>query len=289
MQPTHLPSPYYGLMRCIHCGHYQIEIGSTPSDNEEIQLKYFDKNFASRAGYFISHYEGINSRRTVRLLKLKRPTNILEVGPGSGMVMSQLKKIGHNVTGLDISNAVAKNIESRYGLTVVTNSLAEHEESARNVYGAVIMRHVLEHFSDPLKSMKVVCNLLQEGGKLYLAVPNMDSWHIIWRGWTGYEPYHIQYFTRKSIVKCLESSGFKILQIGSYESQSGWVNTFIKSVKTPSTSTTESNMDSGGGRARKIMECARLLFGLIITPVRWVQSLIGRGEELFVVAERRSN
>ena len=288
LKPAHLPSSCYRLEHCMHCDHFQIEIGSKPEDNVEIQLKYFDKNFATRKGCFISYYEGINSRRAVRLLNLERSSKILEVGPGRGLVMQRFSELGHNVTGLDLSPEVAQHIKSCYGLTVVTSSPAEHVESGRNVYGAVIMRHVLEHFSDPLNNMKVVYDLLHEGGKLYLAVPNIDSWHRMWRGWSGYEPYHIQYFSRKSIVKCLELSGFKNIQVGSYESQSGWVNTLTKSVEPLVIGDVNTNERSKTGKLRIVMEYVRLFVGLVISPLRWFQSSVGRGEELYVVATRSS-
>lgn len=280
------PSPHYPLLRCSTCGHVLVPV-SAQVNNSDLQLGFFGEEFARREGYFVGFYESINSTRAARLLALSRSSKILEVGPGRGSLMNHFAALGHSVTGLDLSPAVAKQIRSRYGLRVVTTALEQYSSEAGTTYDAVVMRHVLEHFSQPLEATRAAYAMLRPGGLLYVAVPNMGSWHSRWRGWSGFEPYHLQYFGKRSLTQCLQNAGLTILQLGSYESLSGWTNTVLRSIMAPTRATSDGESARvEGGAMRNALEAGRLIFGLLTSPLRWLQAGLLRGEELFAVAQR---
>jgi len=256
-------------------------------NNRVLQLGVFGEEFAERRGAFIEFYERISRDRAKRFLDLARPSRILEVGPGSGSLMNHFAVMGHTVTGLDLSPAVAKQIRDRYGLKVVTTALELYSSEAGDIYDAVIMRHVLEHFTEPLDAIRAAYALLRPGGVIYVAVPNMGSWHSRWRGWSGFEPYHLQYFWKGSLTQCLQDAGLTILKLGSYESLTGWTNTVLRSIVAPIRTTSDRGItEVKGGTMRNVFEFGRLIFGLLSSPLRWVQAGLYRGEELFAVAQR---
>jgi len=276
------------LLRCLICEHVMVTRSSQPFlENRDRQLQFFGEVFAYKQAWLNGVYDDINARRTAKILAPGRHQKIIEIGPGQGVVMAHMSAKSHEVQGLDLSQSVSDVIRKRYGLRVVVEDLAEFSLREAGLWDAAVMRHVLEHFEDPISALKNVSILLRAGGRLYVAVPNMDSWHRRWRGWSGFEPYHLQYFGRKSLTQCIGIAGLTIVRMGSYESLTGWTNTVLRSIRRQNPSVgTIGIPPNRGGAVRQLFEVTRLTFGLLSSPVRWTQSWLGRGEELFAVAQK---
>src|SRR5262245_36192640 len=88
------------LDQCVTCGHAFQRGSQEENCNRNIQLKYFGDEFAERRGLFFNLYESLKARRTLCVLKGRRDQNVLEIGPGSGRIMSCLARAGHKVQGL---------------------------------------------------------------------------------------------------------------------------------------------------------------------------------------------
>ena len=250
---------------------------------ETLQLQHFGTSFATRDGFFERLYERINVRRTTRALDLADPNRVLEVGPGSGRLMAYLSGLGHDVVGLDLSPTVAKHIEQRWKLRVMVGTLAALNPVPLNgSFDVIIMRHVLEHFLDPAAALRTAYLALRSEGRLYLAVPNMGSWHRGFRGWSGYEPYHLHFFCVESLLAALHRAGFHVSKSATHEPLTGWPNTLARSVWPPQDRKPGDAPRRGAGRS--ILELGRFAAGIVLSPLRWYQSLAMRGEELTVVA-----
>src|SRR5215467_10061835 len=138
------------LSKCSTCGHAFQCTFEEETRSRDIQLEYFGDEFAERRGWFFDLYEKINARRTLCAISGNRNQNVLEIGPGSGSIISCLARAGHQVHGLDLSPTVARHIAAKWGLVVHVESLKGHlQKVGSGYYHLVIMRHVLEHFSDP--------------------------------------------------------------------------------------------------------------------------------------------
>ncbi len=86
------------------------------------------------------------------------------------------------------------------------------EASVRNTYGLVIMRHVLEHFPEPLPVLRKVREVLRDDGLLYVAVP--DAMHPTKPLRSHFfRVVHISYFTRKSLSDMLGMAGLEVVDI----------------------------------------------------------------------------
>src|SRR5258708_28543411 len=144
------------------------------------------------------------------------------------------------------------------------------------------MCQVLDHFTDPLASLQSARAALKPGGKLYIAVPNMDSWHRHFRGWSGYEPYHVHYFCDASLSLALRQAGFIVRETASFESLTGWANTFMRSLNRQGARWVGVPARREGWK-RWILESARLMMGVVLSPLRWLQARLGRGGELTAI------
>lgn len=275
------------LEECLHCGHAFQQFPDLHYDNQAMQLQYFGEEFAERQGAFFSLYEAMNVRRTLRSLRMEGSKRVLEIGPGSGKILAGLACLGHKAEGLDLSPAVARNIKQQWGITVHVEPLEVHEEKqGRGCYDVIIMRHVLEHFPHLADALASIHSLLKPEGLLYVAVPNMGSWHSRFNGWSGYQPYHIHYFNRRSLTSALTKSQFRVTQLQTYESLTGWPNTIVHSLSARTAGDVSASSPHASEGKRHLLELARLAAGIGLSPLRVLQSLLGQGEELTAVAEK---
>jgi 2-polyprenyl-3-methyl-5-hydroxy-6-metoxy-1,4-benzoquinol methylase len=253
--------------------------------NIQVQQGAFGESFARRSGPFVALYDAINGRRLEGALNLAPRSRVLEIGPGNGAILHRLAKRGHSVVGLDLSRAVTTQIETEYGIEVLTERLEDFALGQNaNSFDAIIMRHVLEHFTEPFGALRAVANLLKPTGKAYVAVPNMRAWHSLFGGWAGYADYHIQYFNLRSLTLAAERAGLTLAHSETYEPLSAWPNTLLRSARRIGA---DRQLYAGDPVAPKrlALEALRLSAGLAISPVRWIQGALGRGDELVIIAE----
>ena len=90
---------------------------------------------------------------------------------------------------------------------------SDWEEGDSDKYDLVIMRHVLEHFLDPLAVMKKVRKVLSRDGLLYLAVPNnLKPTKNLEGRW--FRVVHTYYFNRMSLYNLFALAQLEILEVG---------------------------------------------------------------------------
>lgn len=103
----------------------------------------------------------------------------------------------------------------------------------------VYMDSVLEHVPDPIKYMDEIKRILKKDGLLYLAVPNENALILKFRTLVfklvgkktesaSFEPfkhpYHINGFTKDSLLEILKNNKFRVLK---YRNYAGWYE-FLK-------------------------------------------------------------
>jgi hypothetical protein len=74
------------------------------------------------------------------------------------------------------------------------------------------MWHALEHVHAPMQILREANRLLVPGGKLHVAVPNIDSLPFRWFGstWYGLDvPRHLTHFAPWTLHLMLERAGFR--------------------------------------------------------------------------------
>jgi SAM-dependent methyltransferase len=79
-------------------------------------------------------------------------------------------------------------------------------------FDVVVMTHVLEHLTDPGSVLREIASAMNDGGWVYVAVPDVESmdFKIFGKRWDVVNPLvHLQYFTEESLTRMLESAGFE--------------------------------------------------------------------------------
>src|SRR5438477_4990335 len=130
---------------------------------------------------------------------------LLDVGCGSGTLLSLLKRRGFRGRGVDFSSEAAAIAKSENGLDVSVGSLDEVHFPDRS-FDVVTLFHVMEHVTNPRGVLNEVSRMLRPEGAVVLQVPNIESWQfkIFGAKWYGLDiPRHVIDYSKKSMLKLL--------------------------------------------------------------------------------------
>ena len=100
--------------------------------------------------------------------------NLLEIGCGSGMFLKRMGAIGWICHGIDVSEyAVAQSRKNNPSAIIAQSNIEDLNTETK--FGLIAFSHVLEHLHNPIETLMICRNMLDEGGKLYIAIPNINS------------------------------------------------------------------------------------------------------------------
>ncbi len=231
----------YKSFYCKECKYFFV------SPDIDLTEKEWSNMYAE--GYFCGSmtkwWKNKRFKERTRVLKLFKKffsvngANFLEIGCGEGYMLIDANKTEWNIYGIDVSdNRVREAKDNRINFEV-GNLLEKNYES--EFFDFVYMDSVLEHVPDPIKYMNEINRILKKDGLLYLAVPNENALILKFRTLVfkllgkksevaSYKPfkhpYHINGFTKDSLLQLLKNNEFNVLK---YRNYAGWYE-FLKYV-----------------------------------------------------------
>ena len=150
----------------------------------------------------------------------KNDLNILDVGTGMGDSLFYLKNQVNTEAkyfAIESSEFCVKHLEQN-GISVISNDVDSNWElSYKEKFDVIIMRHVLEHFLDPVAILKKINFILKPTGVLYIAVPNAKKptkpllAHF-------FRVVHVSYFSSLSFTNAFSLSGFTAIKMAEGDS-----------------------------------------------------------------------
>jgi SAM-dependent methyltransferase len=149
-----------------------------------------------------------------------QPKRILEIGCASGQTLEYLKesKGAEICVGVEISQEVAKVAKARKAVNrVIVGNIEElNLDYPPGYFDLIIASHVLEHMTDPWRTLEKLVSYLKIGGQFVGALPNVRHHSVliplIFRGKWNYETSgimdwtHLRFFTYGTIKSLLEAS-----------------------------------------------------------------------------------
>ena len=100
---------------------------------------------------------------------------ILDVGAGSGEFAFLMRELGHDVTGIEPNAGYAAWCRDELGLDVRTAHLGPDLFPPAS-FDLIRLNHVLEHLNDPVRYLAIIAAWLTPGGRLYVEVPNIETY-----------------------------------------------------------------------------------------------------------------
>lgn len=208
----------FSIVSCDNCGHWTTD----PLPRQDYLLQLYSEG--SLSVYGEGWLEGVSDQFEaepaaeslgkhgwiVDAEKSREPGTYLEIGPGNGAVLRRFEKMNWQCYAIE-PGSWSKN---RPGFC---DSIAQLPNLRFDV---AVANDVLEHVSDPRTMLADVSSVLKPGARFYACFPNADSIRARLHGvnWRMIRPIgHLHYFSMQSAKCLLESCGFNVRQIQSYD------------------------------------------------------------------------
>ncbi len=223
----------YDVRQCVTCG--LTYLGETVDqgefvdaardgldDGEEKKVEYW--SFPKLYDRHREVFDGFAAQRLERLRDaVPALRSVLDAGCGYGFFANYVRQAGVRVAGMDIVEECVDYARSTFGLDVTWCEFGLYETANR--FDAIVACDVLEHVDDPASFLTKCRKLLNDGGVVYLQVPNVVVGTIPAGGSYNW-PFHVWQFTPETLRKLLENNGYEIVNwwtgvmgvIGVYES-----------------------------------------------------------------------
>lgn len=145
---------------------------------------------------------------TMDFLALKPGDAVLEIGMGNGHFVKELfqREPSIQYTGIDMSDvmveeAIHENKDNPAATFLCTKKIKGH-------YNKVFAVNVLYFWDQPAVTLQEICNVLQPGGELVLAIRSKATMQLLPFVDHGFTLYDVE-----SVKNLLEENGFKVTDI----------------------------------------------------------------------------
>ena len=198
----------------------QTQIAHTyPQPSEDEQGKYYaSEEYISHGNKKRSVIERVYAIAQKIMLKQKEQwltkhskqnKRYLDFGCGTAALVQHLIQKNWEAYGVEPS-------EKARNFSIVKERLYPSlEELPQKDFDVIALWHVLEHLSDPAKSLKAFYDRLDHQGHLFLALPNFNSYDAKYyeNFWAAYDvPRHLWHFSAKGIIGLCEENGFEFVE-----------------------------------------------------------------------------
>jgi 2-polyprenyl-3-methyl-5-hydroxy-6-metoxy-1,4-benzoquinol methylase len=138
---------------------------------------------------------------------------LFDVGAATGILLDLARARGWEPDGIEPSAWAVRFAKDKYGLTIRTGDF-ETAGLPAGAYRAVTMIDVIEHTPRPAEALRRAFEILAPGGLLCVVTPDLGSAAAAFMGrkWWHFRPGHLSYFTKRSLTRLLEGTGFAIIR-----------------------------------------------------------------------------
>jgi SAM-dependent methyltransferase len=210
---TRFEDPPYKVVRCDDCSMVWV----TPRfDDEALRAVYGEdywqsdspktkgySDYAKDADLYLKTF-----RRRHRLVRRYLPqgkARILDVGCAAGYFLRVMAEKGHEVRGVEVSEAIDSVPANKPGYD-------------KGSFDLVTMWDVIEHVPDPKQLLEEAKAMLRPDGHLILETQNVDSRFATLLGlkWHHFKHQeHIFHFNPDTVRRVLEQAGFEVVKLTS--------------------------------------------------------------------------
>jgi SAM-dependent methyltransferase len=206
---------WFAVVQCLDCGLcFTNPRPSAASMSQFYPSAYRPHRLPRSGGRRLWHLHSPlrAPRKERRSLAWHGQGRLLDFGCGGGAFLQRMHRQGWQVTGLDVSPAAVGRVSDGLGLPALLGSLP-HPDLRPQSFDVITMWHSLEHVHRPMVVLEEAYRLLAPGGKLLVAVPNIDSLAFRWfkSAWYALDlPRHLTHFAPWTLQLMLENVGFHL-------------------------------------------------------------------------------
>ena len=204
------------IVRCENCSLVYLDEIPSSETLESLYAKGFFESSKFSAGENSSSYRNALARVEWALaLPGIRKGRWLDLGCATGDFMLAAGKQVAEVHGSDVSAYAIQQAQVRGLANTQAGDFARLEYPTGN-FDFISMWDLIEHLPDPRAALDKVLRLLRPGGYLAISTGDVGSmvarlsgrfWHLM------IPPFHIYFFSRRTIHRYLKQAGFKDVRI----------------------------------------------------------------------------
>ncbi|MFH1754041.1 MAG: methyltransferase domain-containing protein [Candidatus Omnitrophota bacterium] len=195
------------LFRCNSCG-------LTFADQDR-DVRYYMSQYADMIDREYLEEERGRRQASVRILKRierhKRQGKILDIGCANGFLLDEARRRKWDAYGVEVSKWAVGYAREKFNLNVTMGTLRK-AAFADGTFDVIVLLDVLEHLTDPKYTLIEIRRILKNDGVLYISTPDISSVmsRMLRAKWWGINKFHLYYFSKKTLEKMLDASGFKV-------------------------------------------------------------------------------
>ncbi len=202
----------FNIVGCKNCGLKYVN----PRLTQKALVESYNANKISPVPYYKEHYEEDKQtfRKRVNIIKkYKSKGKLLDIGCSIGTFLEVTKEEGYDCYGVDVNKQAISEARKK-GLNVKVANI--ENERINSKFDIIVMNDLIEHVTDPVKTMQIANKLLKKNGIIFLVTPNGGSFmaKLTGRFWLHYKPKeHLSYFDFRTIKILLNKGEFNVLKV----------------------------------------------------------------------------
>lgn len=241
-----LPDEERWWLRCVICGHFSNSVRLSAAELETLYQKFRDEEWRSESPdqYFdrITSLDPASSENFQKMSLIitelgaaegggisNTNRRMLDIGCGGGVLLNTAKQFldaDWLFFGVEPTESFAELATRRTGASVVSDDY-QHGLFDGLRFGLATCCQVLEHVSTPREFLRSIRLDLEDGGYLYLEVPDVSDFSTLENSHDRFMAQHISYFSSTLLVPLLSDTGFKIWNNGVTSTVRGRNNLWI--------------------------------------------------------------
>lgn len=217
----------FKIYQCSQCQHQFVPAEISGETIQDLYTKYYPRSDFDVSRLQPFRYEpGIKSwlKGEKRAYGCVPPhVRVLDIGCGMGETLLYHVQRGCDAYGVEADRNAEKAKQS-HGLNIKI-SMFNSSLFSPHFFDYVTLDQVIEHFTDPIATLKDIRKVVKRGGKVVLTTPNGQGWgaRIFGKKWIHWHiPYHLHFFSKKSLQSVAEQSGFRLKSLSTVTS-SEWL------------------------------------------------------------------
>ncbi len=207
----------WDILKCHNCGLGVLSPLPTP----DVIASFYQETFYSTSSQlrFNSVVETLRMMlgrmRCLGIRKLmRRKGKILDYGSGAGHFVSAMRRLGVDVSSVDIANQDNSLIQGRD--VIAMDNERPRMNFPEHYFDAVSLWYVVEHLLSPRETIREIRRILKPGGILLLAQQDFSSLQsrFFKVNWLVLDPpRHIYQFNEKNLTSLCEELGFSLVRL----------------------------------------------------------------------------
>lgn len=210
---------YFEIVKCSKCS---FSFTQDVPDQEDIVVYYRHSDYVSHTdtneGLFFKVYHKVRehmlNKKRAWVENHTKKGSVLDIGAATGYFLANLKNNGWQVFGFEPEESAREIAKSKNGIDLIDNFTPLFKEGKK--FNAITMWHVLEHVHELNLYFEHFKKLLNDDGKVFIAVPNHDSLDACfykekWAAWDM--PKHLWHFNPASLKALAEKHNFELVKM----------------------------------------------------------------------------